>query len=55
VCGRYTNTAGQSAAWTLEGDQLTFYRSDGNAYPETVQLTKDVAPPPAPTPAPAAN
>jgi hypothetical protein len=21
--GRYTNTAGQSAAWTLEGDQLT--------------------------------
>jgi hypothetical protein len=29
----------------LEGDQVTFIRTDGNAYPETIQLTRDVAPP----------
>jgi S1-C subfamily serine protease len=50
-----SHKADRIAVIKLEGDQLTFYRSDGNAYPETVQLTKDVAPPPAPTPAPAAN
>jgi hypothetical protein len=50
-----SHKADRIAVIKLEGDQLTFYRSDGNAYPETVQLTKDVAPAPAVTPAPAAN
>jgi hypothetical protein len=27
----------------LEGDQVTFIRTDGNAYPETIQLTRDTA------------
>jgi len=35
--GRYTNTAGQSAAWTLEGDQLTL-TFDGAA-PRTVRVS----------------
>ncbi len=35
----------------LEGEQLTFYRTDGNAYPETVQLRKESS---TPAPAPAA-
>jgi len=47
-----SHKADRIVAVKLEGDQLTFYRSDGNAYPETVTLAKDVAPPP---PAPAAN
>jgi hypothetical protein len=35
--GRYTNTTGQSAAWTLEGDQLTL-TFDGAA-PRTVRVS----------------
>jgi len=49
-----SHKADRIVAVKLEGEQLTFYRTDGNAYPETVQLTKDVAPPPAPV-APAAQ
>ena len=44
-------SADRIVAVKLEGEQLTFYRTDGNAYPETVQLTKDVAPPPVAAPA----
>ena len=50
-----SHKADRIVAVKLEGDQLTFYRTDGNAYPETVQLTKDVAPPPVAAPAPAAQ
>jgi len=35
--GRYTNTAGQTAAWTLEGNQLTL-TFDGAA-PRTLQVS----------------
>lgn len=49
-----SHKADRIVAVKLEGEQLTFYRTDGNAYPETVQLTKDVAAPPA-APAPAAQ
>ena len=35
--GRYTNTAGQNAAWTLEGDQLTL-TFDG-ATPRTLRVS----------------
>ncbi|HYD11662.1 MAG TPA: hypothetical protein VEC11_02315 [Allosphingosinicella sp.] len=34
--GRYTNTAGRSAAWTLEGDQLTL--TFEGAEPRTVRV-----------------
>jgi S1-C subfamily serine protease len=47
-----SHKADRIVAVKLEGDQLSFYRTDGNAYPETVQLTKDVAPPPVAAPAP---
>ena len=35
--GRYTNTAGQNAAWTLEGDQLTLTFEGGQ--PRTVRVS----------------
>jgi hypothetical protein len=35
--GHYTNTAGQSAAWTLEGDQLTLTFEGGQ--PRTVRVS----------------
>ena len=35
--GRYTNTAGRSAAWTLEGDQLTL--TFEGAQPRTVRVS----------------
>ena len=35
--GRYTNTAGQSAAWTLEGDRLTLTFEGGQ--PRTVRVS----------------
>ena len=35
--GRYTNTSGQSAAWTLEGDQLTL--TFEGAAPRTVRVS----------------
>lgn len=35
--GRYTNTAGRSAAWTLEGDQLTL--TFEGAAPRTVRVS----------------
>ncbi|MBV8759174.1 MAG: trypsin-like peptidase domain-containing protein [Deltaproteobacteria bacterium] len=48
-----SHKADRIVAVKLEGDQVMFYRTDGNAYPEAVQLTKDVAPPPAASPTPA--
>src|SRR3569623_399557 len=46
-----SHKADRIVAVKLEGDQVMFYGTDGNAYPEAVQLAKDVTPPP---PAPAA-
>lgn len=46
-----SHKADRIVAVKLEGDQVMFYGTDGNAYPEAVQLAKDVAPPPAPAPA----
>jgi len=48
-----SHKADRIVAIKLEGEQLTFYRTDGNAYPETVQLRKDVAAPAPAAPAPA--
>ncbi len=38
-----SHSADRIVAIKLEGEQLTFIRTDGNAYPETVQLRKDSA------------
>ncbi|HSN26564.1 MAG TPA: hypothetical protein VLT45_09765, partial [Kofleriaceae bacterium] len=47
-----SHKADRIVAVKLEGDQVVLYRTDGNAYPEAVQLTKDVPPAPATSPAP---